>query len=141
MTIAAFDKQNLKTLRADLDAALKAVADKHGIDLSVGTIRFDAAAFSAKIDGAVKQKAADGSVVEGDLPASHKWVVGWNRYAESYGFKVTDLGREFSLYGKRYRVAGLTIHGKDALVAKPLDRKTDKFMLLPADAVKAALAA
>jgi hypothetical protein len=41
MTINAFDKVNLKTLRSEIDAALKAVAVKNGIDLSIGNISFD----------------------------------------------------------------------------------------------------
>lgn len=51
MTITTFDKNNLGALRAELDAALKAVADAHGITLRIGTMRFDVATFSATVEG------------------------------------------------------------------------------------------
>lgn len=42
MTIQNFDRQNLKQLRADMDAALAAVQAKHGITISLGNMRFSA---------------------------------------------------------------------------------------------------
>lgn len=50
--INTFDKQNLKSVRIDIDAALKTVADKYGIKLSIGTIRFDGNQFNTKLSAA-----------------------------------------------------------------------------------------
>jgi len=57
MTITSFDKQNLKQIRADIDAALKAVEDKYGMKVSLGSIRFDANTFSGKLTAAVGKAA------------------------------------------------------------------------------------
>jgi hypothetical protein len=40
MTIAKFDKVNLNILRADINAALAAVAEKHGIKIGAGSARY-----------------------------------------------------------------------------------------------------
>jgi hypothetical protein len=53
MTITTFDRQNLPQVRADIDAALKAVCDKHGISLRLGNITYDpsGASFRAALEG------------------------------------------------------------------------------------------
>lgn len=40
-SITSFDKQNLKTLRQDINDALRLVATKHGINLGIGNITYD----------------------------------------------------------------------------------------------------
>lgn len=54
MTITAFNKIALKNLRPEIDAALKAVADKHGIELRLGNISFTEATFTAKVEGKIE---------------------------------------------------------------------------------------
>lgn len=53
MTISTFDRENLPLVRADIDAALKAVTEKHGITLRLGNITFDpsGASFTASLQG------------------------------------------------------------------------------------------
>lgn len=53
MTIKTFDKQNLAALRVDIQAALDAVAAKHGISLQLKNISFDPTrtSFRAPIEG------------------------------------------------------------------------------------------
>lgn len=41
MTITAFGPSNLGSLRIEMDAALKAVADKHGIKFTLGKMTYD----------------------------------------------------------------------------------------------------
>ena len=48
--INTLDKTNLRALRADLDLALKSVADKYGIVLRTGTCRFTAQSATMKLD-------------------------------------------------------------------------------------------
>ena len=56
--ITAFDKSNLKEIRADINAALQAVMDKHGILLSFGNITYDpdGSNFRTRLQGNVKPK-------------------------------------------------------------------------------------
>lgn len=48
-TINQFDRSNLKDLRAEISAALTAVAQKHGISLEITNIRFSSNEFSTKL--------------------------------------------------------------------------------------------
>lgn len=55
-TILQFDKANLSGLRAEIQAALSAVAAANGISLQLGSISFDAGSFSAPVKGACEAK-------------------------------------------------------------------------------------
>ena len=52
--MAALTKTNVSVIRADLNAALAAVAKKHGVDFTLGTIRFSAESMAVKLTGAVR---------------------------------------------------------------------------------------
>lgn len=54
MQITAFEKNNLKELRKDIETALKAVAEKHDINISTGSIRFTASSATIKLEAVVK---------------------------------------------------------------------------------------
>lgn len=56
MTIQRFDKPSLQALRPEIQAALAAIAEKHGIKLQLGNISFtaDGGSFSGKIEGTVE---------------------------------------------------------------------------------------
>jgi hypothetical protein len=56
-TINSFDKTNLKQLRAEFQAALDAVAAKHGLVAGLGNIRFDANKFGVKLEVRTKTPA------------------------------------------------------------------------------------
>lgn len=56
-SLARFDKQNLRVIRADMDAAFASVAAKHGISLSIGNIRFTADQFTTKLTSQVASPA------------------------------------------------------------------------------------
>ena len=62
----SFNRNNLNEIRKDLEAALAQVATKHGIQLSVGTIRFGEESFSAKISGDVLKQRSTISNSSGD---------------------------------------------------------------------------
>lgn len=53
-TINQFDKINLKSLRSEINSALKTVADKNGISLSIGNITFDVAKFTCRLTAETK---------------------------------------------------------------------------------------
>ena len=97
--MTTFDRVTLRVLREEIDAALKAVADKHGISLTLGKITFagDGSTMSGKIEGAV---ARDGQV-------QTKEAVDFLKYAEVYGLKAEDLGRQFVSKGRWFEITGL----------------------------------
>lgn len=53
-TINTFDKATIKQLRADFQAALDAVAQKHGLVAGMGTIRFSPNEFGVRLKVATK---------------------------------------------------------------------------------------
>lgn len=71
-----FDNQSLKTLRGDIDAALKQIASKHGINLSIGTISYSGEKFTTRITGLSKTSVVKKSVIP--------------NLFESYGIKFGD---------------------------------------------------
>lgn len=88
MTIASFTPATLRPLREEIDAALKAVADKHGIKFTLGKMTYDytGTEFSAKVtattggaeDRAAKQaiELAKYSGVDASEPSTHPKTTG-----------------------------------------------------------------
>jgi hypothetical protein len=97
MPITQFTKTVFHGLRADLDVALKAVAEKHGISLRTGNIKFDSSTAKIMVEAAVK--AADGRAV-----SPH--AAPFRQLAEIYGLKASDLGRQFKYDGRGYIITG-----------------------------------
>jgi hypothetical protein len=94
--IKEFDKVNLKTVRADLDAALLAVAQKHGLKLSIGGITYTANTLTTKITGTTRFTSGTGTAQE--VPGNAKWQAAFIKNAFVLGMKKEDLGKKFK-YG------------------------------------------
>jgi len=66
-----FNNPNLDTLRTELDAALKEIAAKHGIILSIGSMSYSSDKFTTRLTGNTKgafkvaAKAIGGDIAEG----------------------------------------------------------------------------
>lgn len=89
MTISTFDPNTLKGLGQEIDAALKAVAAKHGITLTMKTMRYDfsGTTFTASLEGkaasfgdAAKAKAISMAKVlcgvDASQPCTHPKLIG-----------------------------------------------------------------
>lgn len=116
MSISKFNKANLRQLRADMNQALDAVAQKHGITIKAGNARFTENNVTFKIeagiigsDGIAKSKErialeklypqyADKAVkLMGKRgPVSGK-VVGYNSRAKKYPFQVETQQGQFKV--------------------------------------------
>jgi hypothetical protein len=99
--ITAFDRKNLQALRTDIDAALKAVGDKHGISLKLGRGTFSAETATFKLElGTVSDT---GVVVT-------KEAQDFKTYALMFGLKPEHLGQSFKDFdGHSYKVVGLKV--------------------------------
>lgn len=125
--LTSFNKENLKDIRKDLNAALKAVQDKYGIVITVGGITFNEKHFTAKLTTLIE----DGSVSSNVNP---KWVVHFNRNAEfNLGLKKSDLGKEFKSGGETLKLVG-SRGARLPLVAEVVG--TDKFRAISVDLFK-----
>lgn len=100
-----FNRTTLSQLRADMNAALKAVAEKHGVLLSVGSCTYarDGSEASFKLQAVVKKEG-----VETMKDASNaKLVTAWKEYASMFGLKQEWLDKSFVVNGKTYMIQGL----------------------------------
>ena len=67
MTITSFNRGNLPQIRADIAAALKGVAETHGIQLGFGKITFHDTNFRATVTGDVMPNTTPGTDADVDL--------------------------------------------------------------------------
>ena len=113
-------KPQVASIRADLAAAFSAVAKKHNVDFSLGTIRFNAESMRATLTGVTRGGA--GSTTNGpvDLKAlalakNGKWLLG-NTFVDTAKYRSTTLGAvKFVGYNSRahaYPFVVLTSAGK-----------------------------
>jgi hypothetical protein len=99
MTISNFEKSNLKVIREDVDAALKAVGDKYGISLHLGNIRFDQKTFSGKLEATINDSktGAAKSAMEIALEQGGKLYIGNN----------FEISKTYDYRGKKIKFVGL----------------------------------
>src|SRR5690606_31343377 len=95
MTIERFNKATLQALRPEVQAALDAIAEKHGIKLQLGNISYtpDGGSFTSKIEGKVEAIANEAEAArfreiaamygydhekEADTPQGKARLIGYN---------------------------------------------------------------
>jgi hypothetical protein len=88
----SLDRTSIHMLRAELEAALKTVAAKTGVDFSVGIIRYDSATARCKIEGVVRGAAGTSTAVPTN-PA----LVALKRQARMVGLDETKNYRSSTL--------------------------------------------
>jgi hypothetical protein len=92
------DRQTVRSVREDLDHALREIGERHGLNLRTGSATFTAVKFTMKIEASVVD--TDGV----DLAAQREFKVN----AFRYGLPDDAFGKEFTGWdGIRYRVVGL----------------------------------
>lgn len=111
-----FNKSNLKTIRADITAALAAVEKQHGVSFKLGNIRFSDNDFRGKLE-CFSTSDNSGKVVNVDKQnfESKAWMVGIDKIA--FGKSFHSNGRKFTITGlntraKKYPVQASTANGK-----------------------------
>jgi hypothetical protein len=125
MSIIAFDRQSLKAIEVDLEIALKAVADKHGIALVLGGGRFSANLYKPKIEFATKGES-------GEVHSRER--SDFRVFAGYHGLRPDDLGKAFVYQGRRYTLEGYKHASRKApFLGKRDDGKVFKF---PVEIVK-----
>jgi hypothetical protein len=96
-TIKSFDKTTCRLVAQEAQAALAEIAKKHNLAFSYRGGNFTNNTFLLKGEFAI---IANGQVQSRE---AEEFV----RYAQLYGLKAEDLGREFESNGKRFTVSGL----------------------------------
>lgn len=125
-----FDKTNLKEIRKDVNEALLEVAQKYGIQLKMGNIRFDANSFTGKLEALAPK--ADGTV-ETKFDKKQKMC------AANLGlFAPKVVNKAIMIQGKKYVFVGYNSRApKRPYQVK--DVKTGKNFVLDADHVERAI--
>ncbi len=123
--IKAFDKQNLKTLRADIDAAFRIISQKHGVSLSIGTIRYDPTANTATARLTMVATGDANTATDPRAVAAAKAQAEFKIFASSFGLKPEQYDAIFKAGGNTYKLVGLNprarknpIHGTDVRTGK-----------------------
>lgn len=112
------DKPFLKTFGAELGAVLTQLAQKHGLKLVRNGGTYSPTEFKPKLSFVLTDSAGQ------DLHAKREF----ERYAEIFGLKATDLGKEFISQGNMYRVVGLDLK-KRKFPVRCQNVETGKIML------------
>jgi len=121
----------LNSIRADVEEALDAIAEKHGVTITTGRATYTAQNATMKLE--IAAIARDGTV-------QTKEAVDFAAYAFRYGLSPDDLGKEFRYAGETFEIIGL----KTRATKMPIlgqSRQTGKIYKFPVNAVKAAGAA
>jgi hypothetical protein len=128
----SFNKQNLGQIRLDINAALAVVAKKHNIaSLTIGNIGFTENDFHTKLT-------AIAASATGEAPANArelKWAKDFKNHAFQWGLASSALGKEVTVNGDTYTLAGARPRAKNPILLKT---KEGKFFTYPAFIVKAA---
>jgi len=88
-----FNKASFDLFRKDCTEALRAVGEKHGIAIELGSISYGADIFNVKMEC---KKTDTGDVDEKEFL----------RHCTIYGFKPEHYRQEFSLGGKKFKLTG-----------------------------------
>ncbi len=121
--VTSFNRQNIRQINSELEAVIKQVAEKYGLEVKLGNTRFTGDNFTTKVQVA--------TVAEGGITMS-KEATDFNRYKTILGINM-ELGNEFERNGNTYTIVGLKPRSKKyPILAKCSDGKTYK---LPVDLV------
>lgn len=97
MSVTVFNKPLIKTIRNDLETALKTIESKHGIKLGIGSISFSSNSFRTRLEATTQGSSQVDSPV--------KYQNNFKKHCYLYGLKPSDLGRSFD--NGRYMVVGM----------------------------------
>ena len=133
--MAQITSANIKQLRADVEAALKTIYAKHGVDITVGRISYNADSFRCKIEGIVRgasktpvtpaEKALPSAkfylgsgfkegAVYTDPKLGRVKVTGYNSRARKYPFVITQLSTSAKFVGSLLQVNRIIERGEVA---------------------------
>jgi hypothetical protein len=95
--MTTFTKTSCKSICADIEAAVQAVADKHGVSIKRGNASFSESTITLKVE--VSTIGDDGTV-------NTKEAEAFTKEARWFDIDPAALGRVFDVRGKSYTIVG-----------------------------------
>lgn len=119
MKVTNFDRSNLRQINAEIEQAMKAVAQKYGLQVKLGNTRFSNSNASSKFE--LMTVSESGAVMS-------KEAIDFNRYKNAKAIRA-NLGDSFQFNGNTYTITGYKAKSyKYPVLAKcSVDGKTYKF--------------
>lgn len=126
------DREALRAIVADINAALAPVAAKHGIALNVGRSVFTASSATIKVEAAVRGAGADADASARDLKAAQDWE-GWHSIL---GLQKEWLGKSFVRSADKgaWRIVGILPNSRKYPVLVH-NAEQGKYMRFPAESI------
>lgn len=110
----AITKDSIKQIHDELDAALKAIAEKHGLDMSKSKIVYGAEHFRMNLEfhtkAATAKVAADAGLDAAAIDPAD--IDKFKRHCWKFGLAAKDLGNTAVIQGKEYRLVGMSGYTK-----------------------------
>jgi len=97
MKIENFNRTNVKSLREQLNSELESLANRLGIDISVGNATFTSNSVTFKVNA---NKISEGGFI------ITKEAEAWNRHASRYNLNHISVGDDVFCQGKRFTLTG-----------------------------------
>ncbi|MDB4351965.1 hypothetical protein OAA60_00865 [Porticoccaceae bacterium] len=116
--------QQLKAVRASLNAALELVTEEHGISFTVGSMSYTHDSFTTKLTGIEQVDGVSISPAESDF----------HKYCQLFGFTADQFGARFTSHGKVYTISGLKVKASKYPILG-FDSTTGKTFKFPAEVV------
>jgi len=101
--IESFNRQNVKLLRVEMEEALKQVAERYDLGISLGSISYMEANFNVRVEVATKSE--DGAVIS-------TAALAFKRNSKWDGIKPEALGEKFNFKNKDYTITGWNTRAK-----------------------------
>jgi len=126
--VKEFTRANCRTLMDEVEAALKPIAEKHGLTLDRKGKSFYRDKLPVMFQFLVTEKDEDGNAFDAA-------ALEFKKNAFRVGLKPEDMGREFTSRGETFRITGLSLRRRKFPVSAE-NVRTGKGYKFPAEDVK-----
>ena len=106
--ITQFNRTNLKTIRAEIDAALAGVLAKHGLTADLGNIRFGTTDFRCKLNVEVASTTGPAAVADTTSANERKFKT----HAWKFGLTGDEFGKTFKSRGTSFTIIEINPRAK-----------------------------
>jgi len=103
MQIQSFDRPTLRTLGAEIEVALREVAKRHGLHLTMKGGRFDATTYTPKFEFATISQGGNAETREASA---------FKQWAKAFGLEPSDLNATIQHKGHKYKIVGANPNAK-----------------------------